>query len=113
MASRCLIGILNGILIAYVEIPAIFATLAMGTFIYGLGHFALVDNDTIFVGDQLATFKQLGAAISGDIPASVIWAAVIAVLAFLLLRFTKIGRFIYAMGDNPRPRGSAAFPCGP
>ena len=96
-----LIGILNGVLIAYVEIPAIFATLAMGSFIYGLGHFALVDNDTIFVGDQMATFKKLGAGYLLGIPASVTWAAVIAVLAFLLLRFTKIGRFIYAMGDNP------------
>jgi ribose transport system permease protein len=105
-----LIGILNGILIAYVEIPAIFATLAMATFIYGLGHFALVDNDTIFVGDQMATFKKLGAGYLLGIPASVTWAAVIAVLAFLLLRFTKIGRFIYAMGDNPLAARVAGIP---
>jgi ribose transport system permease protein len=108
-----LIGIANGILIAYVEIPAIFATLAMGTFIYGLGHFALVDNDTIFVSDKLATFKQMGAGYIGQIPASVIWAAAIAAAAFLLLRFTKIGRFLYAMGDNPAAARIAGIPVRP
>lgn len=108
-----LIGILNGVLIAYVEIPAIFATLAMATFIYGLGHFALVDNDTIFVSDQLSLFKQLGAGYVGDVPASVIWAAVIALLVFLLLRFTKIGRFLYAMGDNPPAARIVGIPVRP
>ena len=63
-----LIGIINGILIAYVEIPAIFATLGDGHFHLWLGHFALVDNDTIFVSDQLSLFKQLGAGYVGDIP---------------------------------------------
>jgi ribose transport system permease protein len=96
-----LIGAANGVLIAYVEIPAIFATLAMATLVYGLGHFALVDNDTIFVGDGMTIFKQIGAGYVGQIPASVIWATVVAAIVYLLLRFTKIGRFLYAMGDNP------------
>lgn len=108
-----LIGIANGILIAYVEIPAIFATLAMATFIYGLGHFALVDNDTIFVGDQLATFKKLGAGYVYGIPASVLWAAALALLVFLVLRYTKIGRFIYAMGDNPLAARITGIPVRP
>jgi ribose transport system permease protein len=108
-----LIGIINGILIAYVEIPAIFATLAMATAIYGLGHFALVDSDTIFVSDKLSLFKKLGAGYIGEIPASIIWAVVIAVVVFGLLRFTKIGRFLYAMGDNPAAARIAGIPVRP
>jgi ribose transport system permease protein len=108
-----LIGVINGVLIAYVEIPAIFATLAMATAIYGLGHFALVDNDTIFVSDRLSLFKRLGAGYLGEIPASVLWTALIAFLAFLLLRLTKIGRFIYAMGDNPSAARIAGIPVRP
>jgi ribose transport system permease protein len=108
-----LIGLINGILIAYVEIPAIFATLAMATAIYGLGHFALVDNDTIFVSDRLSLFKQISAGYVGPIPASVLWTALIAVLAYLLLRFTKIGRFLYAMGDNPSAARIAGVPVRP
>src|SRR5579871_6199424 len=34
------VGLINGILIAFIEIPAIFATLAMGTVVYGFGHAA-------------------------------------------------------------------------
>ena len=108
-----LIGLINGVLIAYVEIPAIFATLAMATAIYGLGHFALVDNDTIFVSDRLSLFKQLGAGYVGEIPASIIWTALIAFLAFLILRLTKIGRFLYAMGDNPSSARIAGIPVRP
>ena len=108
-----LVGIVNGVLIAYVEIPAIFATLAMATLIYGLGHFALVDNDTIFVGDRLSTFKGLFAGAVFGVPASVIWAAVISFIIFLVLRFTKPGRFIYAMGDNPLTARVTGIPTRP
>jgi ribose transport system permease protein len=108
-----LIGAVNGVLIAYVEIPAIFATLAMATFIYGLGHFALVDSDTIFVSDDMATFKQIGAGYIGQIPASVIWAAIVAMIAYLLLRFTKSGCLLYAMGDNPVAARIAGVPLRP
>lgn len=108
-----LVGVVNGLLIAYVEIPAIFATLAMATLIYGLGHFALVDNDTIFVGDRLSTFKLLFAGNVFEVPASVIWAAAIAFIVFLMLRFTKPGRFIYAMGDNPLTARVSGIPVRP
>ena len=42
LAIVVVIGFLNGVLIAYVEIPAIFATLAMGTVVYGFGQYFLV-----------------------------------------------------------------------
>ena len=41
------IGFLNGALIAYLEIPAIFATLAVATFVTGLCRFVLVDRDNV------------------------------------------------------------------
>ena len=59
---------------------------------------------------RLQPSRSLGAGYLLGMPASVIWAAVIAVLAFLLLRFTKIGRFIYAMGDNPLAARVAGIP---
>lgn len=96
-----LVGVANGVFVAYFEIPAIFTTLAVATFLYGVGRFALIDSDTVFLGDQLNTFKTIGAGYALGIPASIIWAAVIALLGFLILRYTKLGRFIYAMGDNP------------
>src|SRR5271166_1723737 len=36
------VGVINGVLIAYVEIPALFATLGMASFVYGFVRWALV-----------------------------------------------------------------------
>lgn len=108
-----LVGVINGILIAYVEIPAIFATMAMATVVYGLGHSTLVHNDTIFISDDMLLFKQIGAGSIASIPVSIVWAAIAVILASLSLRFTKIGRFIYAMGDNPSAARIAGIPFRP
>jgi ribose transport system permease protein len=81
-----LIGVANGVLVAYFEIPAIFTTLAMATLLYGLGRFVLIDSDTVFLSDQLETFKMIGAGHVLGIPASIIWAAAIALLCFVVLR---------------------------
>ncbi len=39
------VGTIVGFLIAYVEIPALFATLAMGAFVYGFGRYAIFDKN--------------------------------------------------------------------
>jgi ribose transport system permease protein len=107
------VGIANGLLIAYFEIPAIFTTLAMATFLYGLGRFALIDTDAVFLSDQLSTFKMIGAGSVFGIPASIMWAVVVAALGFFVLRYTKFGRFIYAMGDNPLAARITGVPVRP
>jgi len=95
------VGALNGFLIAYVEIPAIFATLAMATVISGLGRFALVDTDTLFITQDLGLLGQLGAGrLAGIIPMPVISLLVLSLLAYVALKFTRYGAFIYAIGDN-------------
>lgn len=113
LAFAILIGIANGILVAYVEIPAIFATLAMATVVYGLGHSALMSEDTIFVPDGLSTFKSVFAGNVFGVPASILWAALVAFVVFLVLRFTKPGRFVYAMGDNPLAARVSGIPVRP
>lgn len=96
-----IIGVLNGVLIAYVEIPAIFATLAMGTAVYGFGQALLFDSDVIFVPNTQAWFKSIGGAAFLDIPTPVLWLAAVGLIAFAFLRFTRPGRFLFGMGDNP------------
>ena len=101
LALSLAIGVVNGVLIAFVEIPAIFATLAMGTAVYGFGHSMLVNSDVIFMPDGDLWFKAIGAGAIWGVPSPVLWLAVIGVLAFLFLRFTRPGRFVYGIGDNP------------
>ena len=73
LALSLAIGVLNGILIAYVEIPAIFATLAMATAVYGFGQAMLVDSDVIFVPRTEEWFKSIGGTSVLGIPTPVIW----------------------------------------
>jgi len=108
-----LIGVINGVLIAYLEIPAIFATLAMGIVVYGFGQFVLVESDITYVKDTIGWVKQVGGGNFLGVPSSVIVFAALCLLAYALLRYTKPGRFIYAMGDNPSAARVAGIPTRP
>jgi ribose transport system permease protein len=110
LGLNLVIGLLNGVLIAYVEIPAIFATLAMGTAVYGFGHSVLVNSDVIFMPQAVHWFKAIGGSSLGGLPSPVLWLVVFSIAAFLFLRFTRPGRFIYGMGDNPLTARVAGVP---
>jgi ribose transport system permease protein len=96
----CLIGIGNGILIAYAEIPAIFTTLAMGSIVYGVGR-SWFPLDVMYVpgGNPWVGFIGQGALF--DLPVPIFAFAALALIVHLLLKHTRFGRFIYATGDNP------------
>jgi ribose transport system permease protein len=104
------VGAINGALIAYVEVPAIFATLAMGTAVYGFGKVFLVSADVNYLPESwkwlaaLATSRPLG------IPVTVIVFALVGGVAYLFLRNTREGRFIYMLGDNPLTARTTGLP---
>ena len=101
IAFSVAVGVINGVLVAYVEIPAIFATLAMGVTVYGFGKYFLVDSDVNFLPDQWRWLADLAAARPLGVPVPVIVFALSSLLAHLALRYLRGGRFVYAMGDNP------------
>lgn len=101
LACALLTGLVNGLLIAFVEIPALFATLATGIFLYGVGKAILLDLDVIYLPENIGWFEQIGKGSLGPIPMSIVLAALTMVLAYLFLSRTRFGRFIYATGDNP------------
>ncbi|MGV3553415.1 ABC transporter permease [Rhizobium sp.] len=108
-----LVGIVNGVLVAYVEIPAIFATLAMGIVIYGIGKSVLVPIDAVYVTDTSSWFFLIGSGRVLGIPMPVIVFAATGLLAFLFLRYLRPGRFIYGMGDNPQTARITGIPTRP
>ena len=113
LAMAVVIGSLNGFLIAYVEIPSIFATLAMATVVYGFGQYFLVPTDITYLAPSAGWLKGLGGSNVGGVPSPIIVFAALCLVAFLFLRFTKWGRFIYAMGDNPIAARVAGIPTRP
>ena len=112
LAFAAAVGIIMGVLVAYVEIPAIFATLAMSTVIYGFGRLALVDLDVIYLPDSAIWLRSISNSFLG-VPLPVIWFSVLAILAYLFLRFTKWGRYFYAIGDNRAAARITGIPVRP
>ena len=107
-----LIGLINGYLIAYADVPAIFATLASGAFVFGFVRSQLIRQDATPVPggnwiEALGRFRLL------DVPVEVFLFTAIALLAALFLRFTKWGRFVYLMGDNPLAARNMGIPVRP
>lgn len=108
-----LVAAAMGFLIAYVEIPAIFATLAMGAIVYGLGRGAIADLDVNNVPSGLDWFLFLGRGSVLGIPVPIWIFAVTALTSYLFLRKTGLGRFVYAVGDNPATARITGIPVRP
>lgn len=106
-------GLASGLLIAYAEVPAIFATLAMAAIISGLGQFRLLTLSEIYVTPASEPLSWIGTGRVLGVPNPVLCLAAVALAAFFLLRATKTGRFIYAVGDNPRAAHVTGVPVRP
>lgn len=100
LAFSLLTGLLNGVLIAYVEIPAIFATLAMGTAVYGFGRYFLFNLDVIYFTLGAESLRWLGDGTVLGIPAPIVVFVLVCLIAHLFLRYTKAGGYLRAVGDN-------------
>lgn len=113
LALALAIGALQGVLIAYLEIPAIFTTLAMTSVVYGFGRVALVEQDIIHLTDVMPALAWLGRGYVLFVPAPVIVFAAVALAVFLLLKFTRIGVFVRCIGDNTLRARIAGIPVRP
>lgn len=113
LAVAAPIGAFNGFLIAYVEIPAIFATLAVAAIVYGLGRGAIADLDVNNLpgGSNWFIYLGRGEVLGISLP---IWVfAVLSVVLMAMLRKTGFGRFIYAIGDNYATARISGIPVRP
>lgn len=94
------IGAVNGWFVAYVEIPAIFATLAMGTLVYGFGRYFLFDLDVVYMPPAGAPLLWLGQGTLMGVPVPIYLFAGVCLAGYLFLRYAKAGRYLRAVGDN-------------
>jgi ribose transport system permease protein len=112
LAGVLAIGLLNGILVAYADVPAIFVTLASGSFVFGYVRSQLISQDAVPVppGHWVELF---GGVRYLDIPVEVFIFAALAIVIFLFLRYTKWGRYVYFAGDNPVAARNVGMPVRP
>ncbi|MBP5856227.1 ABC transporter permease [Marivibrio halodurans] len=106
-------GMITGVLIAFVEIPAIFATLAMGTLIYGFGRYFLFDLDVVYLPDEARYLVWLGQGSLAGVPVPIFLFAAVCLVGYLFLRYTRTGRYLRAVGDNLAAARIAGVPARP
>lgn len=106
-------GLVNGWLIAYAEVPSLFATLATGLFVAGLGQAALFNLDVVQWSSGMEGIEWLGQGTLLGIPMPVVMFAIACVVVFFLLRQTRWGAYIYAIGDNPYAARVTGIPSRP
>jgi ribose transport system permease protein len=104
LAARALalaFGLVNGWLVAYAEVPSLFTTLASGLFLAGLGQVAFFRLDIVQWSPQLDRFAWVGRGTLLGVPMPVIMFGIVAVAVSFFLRRTRLGTYVYAIGDNP------------
>ena len=85
------VGVINGVLIAYVEIPALFATLGMAALGYGFVRWALVPLHVVYLPPSADVIDWIAGGFVWGAPTPILFFALIAFLGFVFLRFTKQG----------------------
>jgi ribose transport system permease protein len=99
--AMAFVGFANGWLIAFAEIPAMLATLASAMFITGLFRFGVLRGEYLLLlpktNPAVVFFSR---EIVPGLSAPVFLMIVTLAITWLLLRFTTVGRIVYAMGDN-------------
>jgi ribose transport system permease protein len=106
-------GLVNGYLIAFVEIPALFTTLATGLLFFGAARLWALPNLIQDIPHSAGFLLQLGQRKVVGIPMPVIVFAGVAILVHLFLSRTSVGRFIYAHGDNSQAAALTGIPVRP
>ncbi|MEG1761510.1 MAG: ABC transporter permease [Hydrogenoanaerobacterium sp.] len=95
--SGILIGLINGIIIAQIKIPPIITTLSMMGILLGA---VLLFTNGVNISNMPDWFRKFGMLTFGGIPIQIIIFAAVGVLTWFILRYTLIGRGVYAIGDN-------------
>ena len=92
-----LIGLINGMLISFLNLPPFIATLGMMSIVRGAAY-------TVTAGQPIYTFPRGFTAVASRVGGFPLYSTLILIAVFLLgwyiLRYTRIGRFTYAVGGN-------------
>ena len=92
-------GLVNGVLITWLGLQPFIATVATLISIRGLVYI-VSDGSNIIVRDPPAWFEAIGSGHVGPVPIPILIAALVVLSAIFLLKQTRFGRHVYAVGAN-------------
>src|SRR4051812_20963540 len=100
LGTALLIGAINGVLIAYLGIPPFVITLGMLSIARSLAMVASNNTVVFQFGPDHQKLLVLGGGSTLGIANPVLYMIVLALLTGFVLRWTKFGRYLYAIGGN-------------
>jgi ribose transport system permease protein len=107
------VGVLNGVLVAYVELPPLVVTIATALLVFGLSRITFFEQTSNVVPGEARDLRKFLTSSPGGVPTPLIALAVIGLLLHLALRRTVPGRFLFAKGDNPAAARLTGLPVRP
>jgi len=100
-------GLVNGLLISVAGLNPFIATLGMLTVARGL---TFIVTNAVAVFGAPNSFRLLGQGVIGPIPIPVIITLAVAVVGYIVLSRTRLGRYAYAIGSNPEAARLSGIP---
>jgi ribose/xylose/arabinose/galactoside ABC-type transport system permease subunit len=97
LALGTLVGVINGLLVAYAKVPSIIVTLGMLTALRGMTELLMGGE---WIKNLPAALRFFGTGTIASIPVSVLIAAIVIAASMVLATRTPLGRRIYAVGSN-------------
>ncbi|MEZ3436607.1 MAG: beta-methylgalactoside transporter [Lachnospiraceae bacterium] len=97
MAVCAVFGLINGIVVAYLNVPAFIGTLGMQMIVYGI---ALVVTNAVPIGGYRADFTTVTQGNVAGIPFLFIYLVIAAAIIWFVYNYTRHGKYMYAIGGN-------------
>jgi ribose transport system permease protein len=101
-------GFLNGMLVEVAKIDSFIATLGTGTVLYALALWHTGGRQ--MVGELPQGFYDISTTFVFGLPITGYYLLVITVVLWVVLEYTPVGRYLYAIGANPRAAALNGIP---
>lgn len=99
LASGAAVGLVNGLFVTRLRLPSFLVTLATMGIVAGLAR-SISDLQSVAI-DHAAFSAFFGGGSVGPLPSLLLWSVGVVALAHGLLRETRFGAHVLAIGDNP------------
>lgn len=106
LATGSLLGFGNGVLVAYIKVPAFVATLGMLSVARGL---TLIYSDGRPTPNLDDSFEWLGLGQFLGIPVPIVVLFLVFLLGWAVLNYTTFGRYVYAVGGNEKAAATSGI----
>jgi ribose transport system permease protein len=113
LAAGVLVGLINGLVVSYLKVPSLIATLGMMITLNGLASFWSRGAPRGYLPDTFRFFGRfniMGVPLVNILPVAVICLVVFGFILWWGMHRTNLGRMLHAIGDNQRAARLAGVP---